>query len=338
MALLFCDGFGHIEDGYDDLKYTASSIIGITYASTYGSDGGYGIELYNSSWLRRTFASTYTTLIVGVRFNLVSFSPTADMLAFYDSTSVQIALRVQSDGSITVHRGTTEISTSATNLVSLSTWYYVEMKIVFSQTVGTVDVELDGTSIISDTAEDTCNTANAYANGVQITAGSAQRIYVDDLYVCDDSGTTNNAMLGDIKITTLYPTSDSATNNDFTPSTGSDNYALVDDPQLSSFDTDYVESSTVGHKDTYGMTTYSETGTILGVQVCSAVKNTDTGTMAVRNLCRSGTTPTDNEGSSFSLSQTEQGNLTVWEEEPTDTTAWTTTNLNNAEFGLKVQS
>lgn len=344
MALLFCDGFGHVDDSSPDytmLKWdTAFSTQTnyVMYGATYGSDGDWGMRLgiYDSAYLGKLLTSNKSEIVVGCRVKVATLHSSYQFLWLIDGTSIQIEVRAMADGSIGVYRSTSIlIAQSDPGILANNTWFYFEIKVLFSQTVGTVDVRINGTTVISETGLDTCSTANESISEVRIYSNKSST-YFDDLYICDTNGTECNDFLGDIKITTLYPTSD-GNSSDFTCSSGSDHYAMVDELQLTA-DTDHNESSTVGHKDLYGMTTFGGTGTIRAVQVTAAVKNIDAGTMNIRNLSRSGATPIDNDGADFALSQTMKGNMTVWEKEPTDDVAWTATKVNAAEFGVKVQS
>lgn len=337
MALLFCDGFGHVDDGFELLKWTDySSSSAVTYEAAIGRLGDWGALLTSSdsSYLAKS-VDNLETLITGVanKCNLT----TEILFSFMDNQSEQVTIWMRDDGTIAVYRDTADelLAVSAAGTIVSDTWQYIEAKVKISTTVGTVDVLVDGVSVISETGLNTQDTANAYSTSIKLHGNIGNR-YVDDFYICDVSGSLNNDFLGDIHIRTLYPVGDGV-QNDFTPSTGVDNYALVDEAQLVD-DTDHNESSTIGHKDLYDVTTTVESDAILAVQICAAVRNTDTGTMNVRTLCRSGTVPTDNEGSDFAISQTMRGALTIHEQEPTDSVAWTQSKINAAEFGIKVQS
>jgi len=337
MTHLFGDGFEHVDDGFELLKwdeyYSASAI---TYAAGYGVNSTWGMRIENSSpyYLGKNLAANESTIIIGARFKLDALNSSNEIINFFDDSTAQCEVRIKSDGAIAVYRGSTEIAVSASSLISIDTWFYLEVKIVFNNTTGSVIAKLNGTERINQTSIDTCAGANEYINKIRLYSND-DHVYVDDLYICNISGSDNNDFYGDISIVALYPTSD-GTYTDFTPSTGSDHYALVDESQLVG-DTDHNESSTIGHKDSYGMTVFSGTGVIKVVQICAAVKNTSTGTMNVQTLCRSGITPADNFGSNFALSQTMKGAITIHEKE-TDDVAWTAAKVNAAEFGLKVAS
>ncbi len=335
MALLFMDGFDHIDDGYELTKW--DSAIDITCASGLGRTGGFGINLYGGGKLKKYFSHNPTTLITGMACKFESFSTSTPFLSFHANEVTQVSLYRYSDGSLVVKRYTTVIGTSAVGVIPAQTWGYIEFKVLFSNTVGTIDVKVDGVSVISETGLDTCYEGSEYANRLTInTTYVIHDVYFDDLYVCDGAGTINNDFLGDVTISPLYPTSD-GTYSDFTPSAGVDHYALVDDPQLSD-DIDHIESGTVGHKDTFGVTTFPGSDVIHGVQINVATRNTDVGSLGISTLLISGITPTETDGSTHMISQTPSGTTSVYEKEPIDDAVWTATTIGNAEFGVKVKS
>jgi hypothetical protein len=138
---------------------------------------------------------------------------------------------------------------------------------------------------------DTRNAGSPDIGKVQFRAqGSGNHdLYVDDVYVCDTSGAQNNDFLGDVRVETLRPDADTA-QADWTPSTGTDHYAVVDDAP--GYDgADYVESDTAGHVDLWE---YGDLGStpqsIHAVQLVTAMQKTDAGTREARALLKSGTT------------------------------------------------
>lgn len=333
MALLFIDGFGHYDSDIAGVKYDSAFFV--YTSSTVGVDGGPGVYLQYASYFRKNLASNLTTVIVGFRWKSTLLTNSYDMFRFLYDGSTQIGVRCMENGSIAIFRGSTEIASSAANLVHAGVWDYIQIKVTFSTTVGTVEVVRGTESVIDETGLNTCDTATELCDAVMFY-GAASHNYMDDFYICDTTGTTNNDFLGAIRVKTLYPTSD-GNSTDFVPSSGTDHYALVDTPQLDTL-TEYNSSDTVGDKDTYGVTTFAETGTILGVQVVCMARNGDYGVTYSRTLCRSGTTPADNEGSSVLISPSLIALSTIHEQEPTDSVDWTTARLNASEFGIKVHS
>lgn len=337
MALLFCDGFDHVDDNYELLKWDGQGSI--AYEAAVGRTSGWGMRIsFSNGFLNKQLPSSHQTLILGTAFYSADLTPVSYYsIRFKDTTTDQVQFKFQTDGSIEAFRGTTSIGSTATGVISAATWCYLEFKVKIDNTTGTVDVRKNGVSVLSLSGKDTQVSGNASCNNFTIAnSGANADTRFDDLYLCNDAGTKNNDFLGDVTITTLYPTSD-GNSSDFTPSTGSDNYAMVDEAQLAGT-TDYNESTSASNKDLYGVTTFSGSGSIKGVQVCNAVLNPDTGSLTVRALVRSGVTPADNEGASHTLSQTMTGNLEIWEQEPEDAVDWTAAKINAAEFGVKHQS
>lgn len=335
MALLFCDGFDHVDDGYENLKWSyVSSTFAVDYASGYGRTGGYGIKISPINVTVYTTIANTATFVFGAAFKLSGADGTYKKFVLGDGSSEQLGLYINTAGAVVLTRGGSQIDISTSGLVSFDTWYYIEIKATINNSTGTAEVRLNGSSSpIINFSGDTQATGNAYINRIDLFVYNTT-LYVDDLYICDTTGSTCNDFLGDVTITTLYPTAD-GTHTDFTPSTGTDHYALVDEAQISGA-TDYNESSTVGHKDSYDVTTFSGSGTIHAVQVTAAVLNPDTGTMTVKPFTR--VNSTDYEGSEFSLSQTMKAAMSIWEVNPDDSAAWEAADINGAEFGLKVQS
>ena len=53
--------------------------------------------------------------------------------------------------------GGTVLGTTATGLIAINTWYYIELQVVLSDTVGVVNLTIDGTSRLALTSQDTKN-------------------------------------------------------------------------------------------------------------------------------------------------------------------------------------
>lgn len=339
MTFLFGDSFNTVDDAYEEMRWDDMlSAAGVAYASGYGSDGDWGMRLSASTiyYIQKNLSSSETTLIVGGRYKLASLSSTSEFLSFYDSSTLQCELRAMADGSLAFYRGTsTQIGVSDTGLVSADTWYFIEAKVTFDNTTGSVEIKLDGVTKINESPVDTVSSANEQVTNIRLYSNGGLT-YADDFYICNTSGTECNNFLGDIKIKPYYAASD-GTYTQFTPSSGSDHYAMVDDDPLADANT-YNESSTVGHRDSCGLDTYSETGTVHVVQVIAPVLNPDSGSMTVKPFIRSGTSPANNDGPEMALSQTMKAAVAIYEKEPTDDVAWTAAKINAAEAGLKVES
>lgn len=326
------DGFGHTGSVYQVYgKWDFISTSYFSYGSTYGRTGGWGASMVGAYTLWRWVPET-TTIVIGEASYIDTLSSTANYWAFYDTDTLQVGIRMMVDGSISAYRGTTLLGSSSVGVVSDDKWEYIEAKVTFSATVGSVEVLVNGDQVLNLTNQNTISSANTSCNKV-IFAPLGK---IDDLYICDTTGTVNNDFLGDVTITALYPTSDE-TNSDFTPSSGVDNYLMVDDPQINDATT-YNISETVGHKDSFGMTTSAVAGDILGVQVAVVAGSDTGGAINLQTLILSGDTPTETLGTAKALSITPQSLVEIYEEEPIDSATWTNAIINASEFGVKVES
>ena len=164
--------------------------------------------------LTKSFGANYTRLIGGVRFSSTLVNPAA--IQFLDGASNQCAIVVNTTtGTISVTNGTytgTVLGTSGAS-VSAGTTHYLEWDITFGNSAS-YQLWLDGTSILSGTGY-TQATANARATGFSLIAGrvvGASVVFtVDDLYLFDTTGSTNNAvLLTNPRVETTVPTADSA--------------------------------------------------------------------------------------------------------------------------------
>jgi hypothetical protein len=257
-------------------------------------------------------------------------------LTFLDAGSIQVDIRVRPDGTIRATRNGTTLATSSSSL-SISTQYFIETKVAINDTTGSVEVKVNGSSTgwINITSQDTKNTANASANVIQISGIATSNTDFDDLVICDGQGSTNNDFLGDVRVDCYLP-SGNGNSSQLTGSDGNstDNYALVDEASQNG-DTDYVQSATVAQKDTYAYTDMSHTpSSIFGLQINMVAKKDDSGNRSIQSVVRSGGSDTD--GSAQALSTTYACYREIRETDPNTAAAWTRTNLNSAEFGVKV--
>lgn len=327
MALLFCDSFDHYSNAQLTRKWPAAagSFIGsVGPSSSYGRNGTSGVRVFanaaNDSYLRRSFAANMTTVIMGAGVKMVTGG--GILFAVLDNGTLQCELRTQSDGSLKVTRnGTLLGSVSAPGLLDASTFRSVQWKVTISDTVGVAEVKVDNITVITLTSQDTKNTANAYITQYQLgevyTAGTYDH-YIDDFWIVDTTGGVNDTYLGDQRVQCCFPAAE-GDQADYTPSTGTNNAALVDETPAND-DTDYVESSTVGNIDLYTITvspSIPTAATVAGVQVCTTDKKTDSGTRTARHKIRYGAGPTTANGADYAPGTAYSINCTPFNNQPT---------------------
>lgn len=339
MALLFIDGFDHYATADITKKWTAIGAGSPVINASAGRRSGGALlcpnATTNTANMQKTLPSSYATLIVGFALKVSAFSARS-VVRLMDTATVHVNVFLNLDGTLSVRRGTTVLTTTASAL-STDTWYYLELKATINDTTGSYDLRLNGSSWTSGSNVDTRNAGNASVNVVSLgtdgVATNALTQSFDDLYVADTSGSApHNDFLGDVRIDTLYPTAD-GTYTQFTPSTGTDHYALVDETAPNT--SDYVESSTAGHKDSYAMGDLSAiTGTIFGVQVSAAALKDDAGARSLKVGVRSSTTDSVDAGTALSTSQLYYSR--ILQTDPATTAAWTESGVNAAQALVEV--
>lgn len=332
MSLLFIDGFDHYATA-DGLKKWNAFGTGVSIASSSGRRGGGALNLNGSTrFVDKTLAATYSTLIAGFAMDVLGGNGGA-FLKLLDGSTVHVSLVLTATNAIAAYRGdvATLLGTSANAVVPASGYCYVEAKVLISDTVGTVDVKVNGVSVLSLSSQDTRNAGNASVTGFRLIGESAGSNF-DDLYVCDTSGSTNNGFLGDCRIDTIYPNG-AGNYTQFTPSTGS-NYTCVDETAPNT--TDYVDGSTVGDRDSYAMGNLSALAsqTVYGVQVNAAILKDDAGSKSAATFVRSSSTNGDGAGTALGTSQVYISQ--VFETDPNGSIAWTESSVNAMEAGVKV--
>lgn len=162
--------------------------------------------------IQKTLAANYSRLIGGVRIasDLAGSSSQPAGVAFIDGTTTQCVIGVNpSTGTISLYQGynpnngltptaLTAIATSSTTITA-GTSHFIEWDITFAAS-GAYQVWLDGVSIFSGTGV-TRQSANSYANVFLLgtlrngNTQGGQAFSVDDLYLFDSTGTSENAVL-----------------------------------------------------------------------------------------------------------------------------------------------
>jgi hypothetical protein len=235
------------------------------------------------------------------------------------------------NNSINLYRGNfTTYLTGSSGTFASNTFYYIEISATIHDTTGTCDVRLNGSTVISFTG-DTRNGGGSTIDTVSfLSYAPTYYTYVDDFYICDDSGAAPyNTFLGDIRIHTLSP-SGAGSLTQMTPSSGA-NYTTVDELPYSS--TDYVRGS-AGQVDLYTASDLpAGVGTIYGVQANAVVKKTDAGLLSGRTKLKSGATTVN--GATTVLGTTDYTVTDTRQLNPDTSLAWTAGDVNALEVGME---
>jgi hypothetical protein len=305
MALLFLDGCDLHGSNADILRRwtAATSSTNVDVLTTGGRFGGGCIRLRTTSGeetLTKTLAAPITdTAIIGAAIRLVPNITTSTgnnrLVQFADSAgTTHLTLAWSSaDQLFRLYRGTTAGTLLATSAVTFApdAWAHLELKASIADSGGICVVRLDGAEIISFTG-DTRNAGTAEVATVRFSShfqsNDRYDLRLDDVYLCDDTGSRNNDLLGDVRVTTLRPDADTA-QADFTPLGGGAHYLEVDDAPSADGDASYLESGTVGHQERLGLEDLASTpAAILAVQLATVARKDDAGSRSLRAILKSG--------------------------------------------------
>ncbi len=204
-------------------------------------------------------------------------------------------------------------------------WQYIEIKI--DTTAGTLDARLNGATILSLSGI-TFDSINDV-----IRLGNQTQPHFDDFYVCDGTGSKNNNFLGPRKVVSIRPTADVGGFQDWTPSTGSDHYAMVDEEECND-DTDYVSETGTDETDLFEMDNVSSVLSGVDGMMVYADARKDDGDVNLRLPIR--LSATVDEGSSILVSETSYtGKHRISEDKP-GSGDWTPSDVDSAQIGVKV--
>lgn len=294
MAIIFMDSFDHYSDADYNKKWTgkvgASDSTSINGShGRFGTSGIYGQSGRQDGSFYKNDLPSSQVYIVGCAYAYLQDPGTNQIWTIRDMSTSHISLRIDSTRKLYVYNHATSSSSSYSSVIlTISSWYYIEMKVKIDSTNGGVWVKVNGIDQIklgayADTPMglDTLNgSGSAIANSVVFgsSGGSSFSWHGDDIYVCDDSGSVNKDFLGDIRVEYLVPTG-AGVKTQFTPSTGS-NWQTVD--EVTPSDTDYNSSSTLGAMDLFGMKNLAGNGLVYGVQTVLQSKKDDAGFRRVK--------------------------------------------------------
>jgi len=336
MALIFFTGF----DTYATADITKEfNLTSGTAAinSSGGRRGGGALYAPNNSsnlaYVTYTLPSSLTTFVFGCAIQISTLLTGKPIVAFKDAGTAQLEIQMNSDGTLNVTRNGTVLGTSGASITA-GNYHYIEFKATINDTTGSYELRLDGVNILSASNVDTKNTANTSINSVTLgassgTLGALVTYKYDDFYILDTTGSApNNNFLGDVRIDSIYPSAD-GNYTQWTTSTGSTHYTLVDETAPNG--TDYVYDGTTGNKDSYSMQDVPAltAQTIYGVKVKAAALKDDAGSRTLKVGARSSTTDSVSSAQAITTSQ-----LYYWhilETNPATSAAWTESAVNAME-------
>lgn len=347
MALRWIDGFDHygpigtevLASGILRQRYprgSAAQDSGIDCDIVEGREQGTGLNFQrNSAWFETPPIIEGDRTIIGIAVKRTTTS-SFWLIAFRNIQGSSVSIRVTISGEIEARRGGTLLGTSAEvlPLTSPASWKYIEVNVRWGVNAGAVEVRVDGQTVLNLTGIQTGVIGEDYFDSVFLfsNAGTTTpHVHVDDLYICDATGATNNDFLGPQKVVTLFPASDVTTGFGVEPPTPHYQAMRTTLPD----ETSYVVSNTPGAFDIYGydaLPPYLDQPT--GVQLCTTGRFDNDRFFDLIDLVRvNGTTY---EGTTRRLSSGLQTSEWVLETNPSTGLPWTLSELEDIQAGLKV--
>ena len=172
------------------------------------------------SYVRNTFAvTTYTEFYYGFAMR----APKMESRAFFRSGCDIVGtfsdyneLRLNANGSIQAYRNGTSLLSSAAGVITIDTWYYIEVWCKPRNVNGRVVVKVDGVNILDYTGDSTDDAE--YITFYELLCGHNDTSYnpyaFDDIVVNDTSAAVNNTYPGVVRLMPIRP-QNAGTDNDW---------------------------------------------------------------------------------------------------------------------------
>jgi hypothetical protein len=299
-----------------------------------GRGSGLALEIgaAGSLYLNRYDSTQSDTWIMGFAMNVTDGGP--DITGqFWTELGSAIILTSRYGGGIGLSLAGVSKDIALPVTIMPQRWYYFEIKFYAHATAGTIEIHVNGQSVYSGSGLDTQNSTYESGNRIRLTSLSGATTVFDDIYICDGSGSYNNDFLGVIVVESLRPSSDDGAQN-WTPSSGSDHYALVDSANLWQT-TDYVEAGT-SVDDLWGYENLSViNGAIHGAHVITTAWTDNGIPQTLEAFCDSGVTLDYSDPRGMGASQAATPLDAIWETDPDTSLPWIIANLNAASFGVR---
>jgi hypothetical protein len=260
-----------------------------------------------------------------------------NLFAFLDgSGQPQVTFQTNINGTITAKRGSgngTTLGTSSTGTVlTQNVASYVEFGMTCSATVGTVDVFINGAHVLALTAQNTQGQGTTNVGAVQFL-GASLNGYLQDLYVCDSTGSYNNTFRGEIRVLPSHAAGPGTTAiNQYTANGAASVWQSV--AAVTPADsTVYSSDGTAGDRMSVTVAGTSSTNAIAALVHISRIKKTDSGARtAAQTITSQGV---DAISSTLSPGTSYAYFLQVSETDPATGAPYTTTGVNQIQSGVK---
>jgi len=340
MSVIYMDGMDLYANsaGLARRGYTGTPGSPNGFQTTGGRFGGGCISLdanANPFYIAAAAGDTYSCGFAFKTDTMASYTTGKGVVGFYNGGAGGTLINkigVDVNGALVFGRGdftTNKVLASANGLITTGVWNFVEVVVTRHASAGAVAIYFNGSQVASTTGVNT-GSASIDTLAFAITGDNPNGSrYLDDMFC------TNTAVsLGDCKVETIRPTADTATKQ-WTRSTGSNNFANVDDTGGVNDDSDYNSSSTVGQKDLFDMADLGTTpSSIYAVQAVLVSRKDDATTRELRTNMKNGSTTTN--GTTRGQATTYSNFVDLYTVNPDTAAAFTPSDVNSLQLGYEV--
>jgi len=209
--------------------------------------GNYSYQKSGDTWTKNITPLSEFYFRFGFRTNIFAYyifcwrkSTTALGWVSMNSTTGHFELRV----------GSTVVATGS-HACAANTWYLLEVHVKIADAGGILELKVDGVDDCSYSGDTQPGSDTTVDNLYFHRNGGSAIHWSDDLALNDTSGSVDNSWCGDGHVILLQPNA-AGDVTQLTPTSGSDNWSMVDDIPADG-DTTYVESSGSGAYDLYNV-------------------------------------------------------------------------------------
>ena len=340
MALQFIDSFDHYTASHSAAgaamshKWDDTSFAGLMIPDTDGGRfGGQGLLLdstVGSAYVQKTMITDRDEVIVGFAFlPSATGSHTSQFIFNTVAAGTVTFLLSMGTGTASVSSSGGGSATSSSGVLTDGVWHFIELRAKVHSSAGELEIKVNEITVATVTGVDTGTTGDLVRSIRVRSTSNLQHDFIDDFYILDKTGSSNNDFLGDCRIVSLNVDADGDT-NDFTltSSTPSDvsNFEGVDELTSTTFE-DYVESGLIGAREHYSNETLADRGispsVIYGVQVVNDTLKTDVGTLKFRDEMTIAGTRYDNGVDVVAQTGEYHMSTFIRDTDPSDSATWT---------------
>lgn len=265
-----------------------------------------------------------------------------DFIALVDTngSTYHMNLRVNSNNQLALYRGSDEIEV-LDFIIPNNEWHHYALKQIVGNTTGSYTVEVDGIELATGSSVDTSDGGNEIIgyvriNGVHnyVNTSNPSRTVFDNIVAWDNNGGNVTDFPGLTLVRSIFPDGD-GDDEDWSLSSGTDSFSLVNETAPRDDDSDYIEDSTTSNRTLFTYDDVDSHDSFLGIQLNSVIRETDASDFTLVNTLKSGGTLYPQTGQAVA-GQTYENLCEVLDEDPDTSSAWTESGLNALQAGVEV--